>query len=402
MDWVFSRTTIATMVMNAGEANSRKPKIMTGWQGVPRVSNRGGGLLIETQGTNLHIWSAEMNSLFDTKVNSSVVTDSVVALNGVTEADTLHEDGTAAVNHYFREFGNVTAGNVYTWSIFVKEINRNWIYLRKSGTLNVVVNFNLATGLVGTTSNDEYATIEKYPDDWYRLSITWDETTTELVGYFIYIAEADNDVTFDGLNQDSYYAWGSQVEVNAFPTSYIPTTTTAETRNADDITMAPTVLPDEFAGGTVKDKLTISMDVKGLWSSSTDIGEIRRILEISGNTGTASETRNRLAIYGHTNGSIYVLLRDDADADHSINTAADAFDYDEWYNIRVVIDFSDLSRMDMFIDDSNAGLTYVGNSGTADFDLADTTIRLGQQYDDTVSGCVRIKNLSIVPSEVFP
>lgn len=73
-----------------------------------------------------------------------------------------------------------------------------------------------------------------------------------------------------------------------------------------------------------------------------------------------------------------------------------------------VIDFANLSRMDMWIaqppegTESNTGMTYSANTGTATFDTGDTEIRVGQQYNDLVECYCHNRALNIEPVEVRP
>ena len=94
------------------------------------------------------------------------------------------------------------------------------------------------------------------------------------------------------------------------------------------------------------------------------------------------------------------MLRDDLDADHYGRTSVDISDYNEWFELRFVVDFSDLSRMGFWFNESQTNITYVGNSGTADLDLTNANIKLGQQYDGTVEGHMWIKDLIINNREI--
>ena len=95
-------------------------------------------------------------------------------------------------------------------------------------------------------------------------------------------------------------------------------------------------------------------------------------------------------------GAVYFVLEDDSDATHSVKTGANPVNFNAWHRYKFYLDFTDLSNMDGWIDGDNTDFsTKVGNAGTATFDLRDTKIRLGQQYDQTVNHIGNIRNLRI-------
>jgi hypothetical protein len=94
--------------------------------------------------------------------------------------------------------------------------------------------FNLSgDGTVGAESANDDAVIEAFNNGWYRCSLIDTRTTAEANTVYINVAEADSDVTFDGLNQDSLYVWGAQVTATSTAGHYCATEATAVTCGGD-------------------------------------------------------------------------------------------------------------------------------------------------------------------------
>ena len=83
--------------------------------------------------------------------------------------------------------------------------------------------FNPATAVLGT-SGARYSDgkVVEYPNGWYRVSVK----ATTASGDF------SSTVRYDMQNEE-HYVWGMQVEVGAFPTSFIPTNGSIATRGKD-------------------------------------------------------------------------------------------------------------------------------------------------------------------------
>ena len=76
---------------------------------------------------------------------------------------------------------------------------------------------------------------EQYQNGWYRFSCQIIANTGAGTGNFSASSRIDIE---GGLAQN--YVWGIQIELNAFPTSYIPTTSAQVTRTADNASMVGT------------------------------------------------------------------------------------------------------------------------------------------------------------------
>jgi len=174
------------------------------------------GLLIEEQRTNSFPNSNDFsNATYWTVYGTAVATaGAATGPDGLTSASNLAgaTDTTLSGNN-IEESVSISASTAYTFSVFVKS----------NGGTEVVLRLRDSTG--GSTST---ATLT-VTSAWQCISLT----RTMAVG-------ATSVRCIIGQTNGNILIYGAQLEAGAFATSYIPTTTTALTRNADVATMTGT------------------------------------------------------------------------------------------------------------------------------------------------------------------
>lgn len=194
------------------------------------------GLLIEESRTNLILQSETLNtswSLGNTTISAN--TTATTAPDGTTNSDKIQEDNTNNQHLVFQSIGTPSIGAVYTFSCFFKAAERTEISLTAHGEGFSV--YNLSTGTVTQTGGHSNVTITPYKNGWYRCSTTITKTNTN--GTF-YIVVWNGTNLYTGTTGSGVYAWGAQVELASFATSYIPTTSATVTRSADNASITGT------------------------------------------------------------------------------------------------------------------------------------------------------------------
>ena len=192
-------------------------------------------LLLEESRTNLLTYSEQFNTGSWAKVNTSIVINSTTAPDGTLTADKLVETGT--FYHSLEINSTVLNSNSYTESIFLKAAERTQCHiLFYDSTAYYGYKIDLSTGIVssssvgGVNNYSNNAIVTNIGNGWYRCSLS--KTMTGTTHQFqVRLYNSSDNYTGDGTS--GIYIWGAQLEQGSYPTSYIPTTTTALTRSAD-------------------------------------------------------------------------------------------------------------------------------------------------------------------------
>jgi hypothetical protein len=238
-DLAFTRASTATRTDSAGN-------VVDVASGVGRIDYRNadgsvsstGRLLLEPQRTNLVTFSEDFSDVAWLKPNSAITPNTITAPNGTLTADTLSADGTFNA-HLLAQTGSATSGVTYTHSVYAKKGTNNFIQIAGTGGIytagNVFANFDLNNGVLGTIGAGSTATITSVGNGWYRCTMTATATATNSGSFLLLClpSSATSGRAEPNSLTTNVFIWGAQLEVGAYATSYIPTTTAAVTRVAD-------------------------------------------------------------------------------------------------------------------------------------------------------------------------
>ncbi len=227
------------------------------------------GLMVEGNISNIQGNSEAINAW--NLVNSTVTANNALAPNGTLTADTLNENAVASVSHgaYYASGGKGASAIPLVGSIFIKKIARDWVYFSIYDDLGSYGDcyFNLATGATGTTHAVNFSNIvprmEQYANGWWRLYIYCTSTTRNLTGLQFFSAVADNDSTpVTPINGPTYVAWGAQINVASFPSTYIPAGVSPP---YEGITWST------FAGNASATEGTLYVETKTQWATAANV-----------------------------------------------------------------------------------------------------------------------------------
>jgi hypothetical protein len=225
----FSRASTATRVNASG-------LIETVASNVPRLDYLGSTcpkLQLEPQRTNSSLFSIDFGSWL---ANSSTVTvNTATSPDGTANADLIARSGSGSSSGSVEYSGMPTTSTARVLSVFAKAGTHNFIQLFHSGDAHGFVNFNISTGVVGTSGSKSSGKIENYGNGWFRCSAIFDSTNAFGSSIFIGFANSASAGFAGGSVPDTanIYLYGSQYEAGDYPTSLIPTTSAAVTRLAD-------------------------------------------------------------------------------------------------------------------------------------------------------------------------
>ena len=215
-DMTVVRATTATRVNSAGLIESVA-------NNVPRLDYSNGScpsLLVEPQRTNLALYSEQFDNAAWQNNGPWITPNTTTAPDGTLTADTLA--ASQAQNNW--QAINASINTTYTLSLYVK--------LGTATNLCLIVNNQSAWNTIGGQSFNSANGLNT--STWTRISYTFTTPSTLPFGGINFHIGGNAET---GLTQSTgtVFIWGAQLELGSYPTSYIPTTSAAVTRNADVI-----------------------------------------------------------------------------------------------------------------------------------------------------------------------
>lgn len=229
-----SRVTVARALNTATAINS-SGFIATVNANLPRfdydpVTLAPKGLLIEETRTNVLTYSQDWSNAAWVKNNVLLATETILAPDGLVSVDKIIAN-TVNIAKFTAQTGLTSTTG--TFSVYVKPAGETVISLWLVNA-TVGASFTLtgsgSTALLGATAS----TITPVANGWYRCTVYHTVASTTA---HVYLRTGSS---FVGDGVSGVYLRAAQFEAGAFATSYIPTTTTSLTRNADQVTMTGT------------------------------------------------------------------------------------------------------------------------------------------------------------------
>jgi len=195
-------------------------------------------LLLEPQRINLITYSEDFTQSVWSDLRVSLTSNNAISPDGTLNASELTLDATNDSHTLIHStITGLSANANHTISVFVKSNGNDKVALRDASVGNYI-SVDLSNGSI-LDENNINSSIEKFGNDWYRISLTFLSSSSGQIRPALYLLK-DNYTSgspssaYLGDGVSSVYVWGFQAEANSsYATSYIPTSGTTATRSAE-------------------------------------------------------------------------------------------------------------------------------------------------------------------------
>lgn len=211
-------------------------------------------MLIEPSATNLVNYSEDFSGYL--KSNATVTSASVTAPDGTTNASKVIATPVSASHFIYKSVSHSAATN--TVSVYAKAAEYDNLRLQEIGNYHWYASFDLSSGAVSATGGLHFvsATAVDVGNGWWRCSIVQSKPTGSafsMMGFPDGSEPTNTPPNYLGDGESGIYIWGAQVEEGSVATSYIPTSGSTVTRNADNLVIDGSNFTDFYNGseGTV-------------------------------------------------------------------------------------------------------------------------------------------------------
>lgn len=224
----FSRGTSATYVAKDGLIKSTTGDI-------PRIDfsdTSKGALLLEPQSTNSFIYSQDFtNSYWQHNAEITVTASSELTPTGQLDANLIEYNGSGY--SFIRAYMSAPS-TAATLSVFAKKGNWRYIGLRNYDQSTPPYSvFDFDTNTFVNVSSGQTATFEILNNGWYRLKVSNTSPSSNTIAGFAITDASGNELNPTGGQVANVHLFGTQLEALSFSTSYIPTSGSTVTRNAE-------------------------------------------------------------------------------------------------------------------------------------------------------------------------
>jgi hypothetical protein len=267
------------------------------------------GILIEGPSENKLIYSEEINNGIWSKMSCSTVTNSTDAPDDTTTAEKIVEDGSDGKHHVNQLPAAITDNAPAAGSVYLKQGERAWarLTIRTKDFATADAWFDLANGVIGTVDDGFTASMTPVANGFYRCAVEVPDmgSSSGVVTFWIYMATADEEVSYQGDGSSGIYAWGAQMEELPFASSYIPTTASTVARTADNYSVA---FIDNIIEPNKPETWLIDVDMLGKQGSA----DVQTVISIEGETHRrlrANEGSGEWSVfYGNSNSTTSAAL----------------------------------------------------------------------------------------------